>query len=359
MALPAAFASFSPLLFAWANTVFHVDAGVVVVSFTVRLQPRLERAKMLTMIPRRSLMVLLAVAIPATAELKSIATDLRPEDSRSSVVYKSTPQGDLKINLYFPKDWKGSDRRPAIVLFFGGGFVSGTPAQFTSTAEYFASRGLVAGSAEYRIGNTHHTPPEKCAEDAKSAVRWLRANAGRLGIDPKRVIAGGGSAGGTISAFTAYNAVYEPDGEDTSISSVPDALVLYNPALGFPDQFSTTDEQKKGRDEQQRQKLGGFIANWKVTKAGPPAILFFGTKDDLLLKARDFAAGLIAAGTRAELYTAADQGHGFFNDRPNSPWHALVVRQTDLFLASLGYVKGVPTIALPAGSGAVLQKTLP
>ena len=80
----------------------------------------------------------------------------------------------MKINLYFPKDWKASDRRPGIVLFFGGGFVSGTPAQFTTKAEYFASRGLVAASAEYRIGNVHHTPPAKCVEDAKSVVRWLR-----------------------------------------------------------------------------------------------------------------------------------------------------------------------------------------
>jgi acetyl esterase/lipase len=312
------------------------------------------------MMAPKFVLLLLAAALPAAAELKTIGSELRPADSKSVVVYKSTPQGDLKINLYFPKDWKASDHRPAMVLFFGGGFVNGSPSQFASTAEYFASRGLVAGSAEYRIGNTHHTPPEKCVEDAKSAVRWLRANAGRLGIDPKRIIAGGGSAGGTISAFAAYNTAFEPEGEDTSISAVPDVLVLYNPALGFPAQFTSTgDEQKKRRDEEQRKKLGGFIANWKVTKGGPPAILFFGTADDLLEKARGFAQDLIAAGTRAELYTAAGQHHGFFNDRGSSPWHALVVRQTDLFLASLGYVKGSPTVPAPADASAVLTKALP
>jgi len=315
---------------------------------------------MLTMMPRRFLLAMLAIGAPATAELKTLGSAIQPADSKTSVVYKTTPQGNLKINLYFPPDWKASDHRPAIVLFFGGGFVNGTPAQFTSTAEYFASRGLVAGSAEYRIGNTHHTPPEKCVEDAKSAVRWLRANAERLGIDPGRVIAGGGSAGGTISAFTAYNNAYEPDGENVAISSVPNALVLYNPALGFPEHFTpTADEQKTRRDEEQRQKLGGFIANWKVTKNGPPAILFFGTKDDLLVKARDFAAQLQAAGTRVELYTAEGQRHGFFNDRPNTPWHALVVRQTDLFLASLGYLQGAPTVAMPSDSSATLKKALP
>src|ERR1051326_4868155 len=121
------------------------------------------------MTARSFVLFLLTATLPAAAELKTLGGELRPADSKSVVVYKTTPQGDLKIHLYFPKDWKASDHRPAMVLFFGGGFVNGSPSQFTTTAEYFASRGLVAGSAEYRIGNTHHTPPEKCVEDAKSA----------------------------------------------------------------------------------------------------------------------------------------------------------------------------------------------
>jgi acetyl esterase len=302
---------------------------------------------------------MLVAAATAAAELKTIDGDFQPTDSKTAVVYKTTPQGDLKINLYFPKDWKASGHRAAIVFFFGGGFVSGNPSQFTTTAEYFASRGLVAASAEYRIGNVHHTPPEKCAEDAKSAVRWLRVNARRLGIDSKRVIAGGGSAGGTISAFAAYNTVYEPEGEDASISSTPDALVLYNPALGFPADTGRLGEERKKQGEQRVKEVGAFIANWKVTKGGPPAILFFGTEDYLQEKAREFAKQLIAAGTRAEFYTAEGQGHGFFNDREGSPWHALVVRQSDLFLASLGYLKGPPTITAPANTSVALKKALP
>ena len=294
----------------------------------------------------------LAAALPATAALKSVDADLQVTDHKSVAVYKTTPQGDLKINLYFPPDWKPSDRRPAIVFFFGGGFVSGTPTQFTTKAEYLATRGLVAASAEYRIKNKHQTPPEKCAEDAKSAVRWIRVNARRLGIDPKQVIAGGGSAGGTIAAFAAYNTTFEPDGEDKSVSSVPDALVLYNPALGFSDdQKLSTPQEKK-----QVSELGGFITQWKVTAGGPPAILFFGTEDALGEKAKVFAKRMVDAGNRVEFYTAAGQKHGFFNDRGGTPWHALTLRQTDLFLASLGYLKGQPTLAVPDGTTASLTR---
>ena len=303
----------------------------------------------------RSAGMLLLVCSAACAALKPLETDIRPEGNRAVAVYKTTPQGDLKINLYFPPGWRAEDRRPVLILFFGGGFVTGSPAQFTSTAEYFARRGLVAASAEYRIGNVHHTPPERCAEDARSAIRWLRLNARHLGVDPDRVIAGGGSAGATISVFAAYNEAYEPADEDRSVSAKPDALVLYNPALGFGDPSTVPQQQKKTAEG----PLGAFIANWTVGKGGPPAILFYGTEDPLLFGGRRFVRESNAAGTRVELYTAAGQDHGFFNDRPGSPWHALVVRQTDRFLVLLGYLAGDPAIEPPTGSPAKLDKVVP
>ena len=296
--------------------------------------------------------VVALAAIPlAGAALRTIDSDLKPSDNKSVAVYKTTPEGELKIHLYFPKDWKPADRRPGIVFFFGGGFVGGKPSQFTTKAEYLATRGMVAASAEYRVKNTHHTGPEKCIEDAKSAVRWLRVNARRLGIDPNQVLAGGGSAGGTDATFTAYNTTYEPEGEDKSVSSKPNALVLYNPAIGT-DEYMLPD-----RPKEEQATMRAFLSAWKVTKDGPPAILFFGTDDALLAPARAFVKQMIAVGNRVELYTAEGQKHGFFNDREGTPWHASCLHQTDLFLASLGYVKGPPTIPTPAG--ATLQKEMP
>jgi acetyl esterase/lipase len=76
-----------------------------------------------------------------------------------------------------------------------------------------------------------------------------------------------------------------------------------------------------------------LMASWKVAKRGPPTILFYGTEDPLQGGGRDFTRQLITARTRAEFYTAAGQPHGFFNRFPNSPWHALVLRQIYVFLA--------------------------
>jgi acetyl esterase/lipase len=101
-----------------------------------------------------------------------------------------------------------------------------------------------------------------------------------------------------------------------------------------------------------------WCAVWKVTKGGPPAILFFGTEDDLLAGGRVFARRMMEAGNRVELYTAAGQRHGFSQDGGGAPWHALVVRQTDLFLSSLRLLKGKPTMKLPAGPAALTKERL-
>ncbi len=82
-------------------------------------------------------------------------------------VYKSTPQGDLKLHIWSPES-DGEDR-PCIVFFFGGGWQSGTYRQFARQSAYLASRGMVAASAEYRIRKLHNTTPDVCVEDAKSA----------------------------------------------------------------------------------------------------------------------------------------------------------------------------------------------
>ena len=120
-----------------------------------------------------------------------------------SFTYKKTKQADLEIVVHFPPGWKETDKRPGIVFFFGGGWTNGTIKAFEPQAIYLASRGMVAACADYRIKSKHGVTPKECVEDAKSAVRWLRQNAAKLGIDPNRIAASGGSAGGHLAACTA------------------------------------------------------------------------------------------------------------------------------------------------------------
>ena len=143
--------------------------------------------------------------------------------------YKKTPQGKLHLHVTKPTNWKATDKRPAIVFFFGGGWTNGSPKQFLPHCEYFSKLGIVTFSAEYRIKSIHKTSPFESVKDGKSAVRYLRENAAKLGIDPNKIIASGGSAGGHVAACTSIIQGFEEGNK--KISSKPNALLLFNPAL--------------------------------------------------------------------------------------------------------------------------------
>jgi acetyl esterase/lipase len=258
--------------------------------------------------------------------------------TRREVVYKTADGKELKLHLHFPADWKAGDKRPAIVFFFGGGWVKGSPTQFEPQAEHLASRGMVAARADYRLG-LGPVPP---ATDARSAVRYLRSHAAELGIDPERIAAAGGSAGGHLAATTALGEAPDAPGDDLKVSARPDALVLFNPALQL-DGNARFDKLS----EEERKKVLTVSPIRYLTKDAPPTILFFGTSDAMIKQGRDFAAKAAGLGVRAELYTADGQPHGFFN---RSPWRESTLRAADAFLVSLGWLKGEPAIAAPANA---------
>lgn len=251
-------------------------------------------------------------------------------------IYKKTPQGELSIYIHFPKDWTAEGKRPAIVFFFGGGWTGGRVEQFVGQAHYLASRGMVAARADYRVRSRHQTTPDKCVEDAKSAVRWLRKNAAKFGVDPDRIVASGGSAGGHIAACTFTVAGLDAEGEDTNVSAQPNLLVLYNPVLNCAQEqialrMGSMDMAKR------------LSPNLHLSKDMPPAIIFYGTEDKFFSQGKEFLELSKELGNTIELYAAEGQPHGFFN---RSPWHQQTTLLVDKFLARHGYLAGEPTLKL-------------
>jgi acetyl esterase len=272
--------------------------------------------------------LLLGLAAPAPAA----------EESVKKFTYKKTKQAELAMHVHFPADWKKEDKRPAIVFFFGGGWTNGRVEQFEPQAKYLASRGMVAARADYRVKSRHDVTPAACVEDAKSAVRWLRQNAALLGVDPERIVASGGSAGGHIAACTACPGL-DAAGEDLKVASRPNAMVLFNPVLRFDGQASLME--RIGKDE----KLGKALSpTLHLAKDTPPALLLYGTKDGLLKQGEEYLAKSKDMGHKAEMLKAEDVGHGFFN---SSPWREKTLLRVDEFLGALGYLTGKPTIKVP------------
>ena len=284
--------------------------------------------------------ILEAVGAPA-ASTQPVAASAPEAGGACSRVYKHAKQGKLQMHFHFPPNWKPTDKRPAVVFFFGGGWNGGSVRQFSKQAEYFAQRGMVAARADYRVRSRHKVAPDSCVEDAKSAVRYLRANAVKLGIDTDRIVAAGGSAGGHIAACTAATKGLEAPGEDTEVSSRPNALILFNPVLDLT--VPPMASRLGGREQLARQISP--VAN--LTADTPPALLMYGTRDKFCVQGKAYVEAAGKAGCRAEMFVAEGQSHGFFN---RSPWLARTLIRADEFLATLGYVKGKPTIKPPSDS---------
>ena len=168
----------------------------------------------------------LALVLPGAALAQGPAYPPDIPDARVET-FKTVDGVELNAWILVPEGHRASDARPAMVFFFGGGWVRGTPSHFEPQARRLTELGMVAVLADYRVLDRHGTRPAAAVEDAKSAIRWVRGHAAELGIDPARIGAAGGSSGGHLAASTGTLPGLDAPGEDTSISSVPDAMVLF------------------------------------------------------------------------------------------------------------------------------------
>jgi acetyl esterase/lipase len=254
-------------------------------------------------------------------------------------VYKTIGQRELRVDVLYPDDWKPTDRRPAIVFFSGGAWRSGNTRQFLPQAGYFAKRGLVTVRAEYRDSTKDKVTPDTCLKDAISAMRWVRANADRLGIDPDRIVSSGGSAGGYLAAAVATVDDFHSPGDDLSVSPKPNAMVLFNPVLDF---VSLDLASRFGLDAALAERISPLR---HITKDLPPTLILIGSKDRFLEQNERFMSEAGALGVRVEIDVAEEQPHAYFN---RSPWLEKTVASADRFLVLLGYLGEEPRVEPPS-----------
>ena len=252
-------------------------------------------------------------------------------ESFPDLVYSTLP-GYRPLHLDLYRQGKSARPSPLVIYIHGGGWQaghtrhSGAFAQWPNVLAMLAARGYVVASLEYRLSGEARFPA--ALHDVKTAIRWLRANATKFGIDPARVIVWGGSAGGHLAALAATTckvAELHPPAE-TSANSPASTLAAQSDcvqglvawygifdfsALGGAD---TAAARFLGCDPSQCADVAARASPVTYVDAGdPPALLVHGERDKVVAagQSREFHAALQARQVRTELLVIPDVDHSF------------------------------------------------
>jgi acetyl esterase/lipase len=274
------------------------------------------------------------------------------------VTYGRTDGVDLKLDLAEPAASTGPV--PAIVCIHGGGWMSGSKSAYEPIIRQFADAGYVAAAVEYRFAPTHKWPAQ--VEDVKCAVRYLRAHAKELNIDPNKIGAIGDSAGGHLALLLGLmdpKDRLEGNGGNPAMSSKVQAVVnIYGPVdlrtWHVLPEAETAAAQSFGKSSEMM--LADFVGTSDRTAAlmaqaspityisvgDPPILTFHGTKDPIVPfdQATTLQAALEKAGVTQKLVPLEGGGHGL------DPLQIAIVSQQALAFFD-SYLKGTP---VPAAS---------
>lgn len=230
--------------------------------------------------------------------------ELKPDET---LIYKEVDGRELEYHIFKPEGWKASDKRPCFHIIHGGGWQGMDPSRMFPFAADFAKRfGMVAVCPQYRLYK-----PDKsvtvfdCVKDARSSVRYTRAHAAELGIDPDKIVVSGASAGGHLAVSTALFDDVNEETDDMAVPCLPNALILYFPVI---------DTSPEGYGQK---KIG---EEWKelspahnVRKGVPPTLTFHGTGDNTcpFKGAKLFHEEMLEAENVSQLEVTEGGGHGY------------------------------------------------
>ena len=231
-------------------------------------------------------------------------------EMKSDLVYASPGGRDLHLDLFLPRT--GSGPFPAIVYIHGGGWQNGSKAAFRRQAAYMATKGFAGACIEYRLSGEAKYPA--ALDDSKAAVRWMRANAAKYGIDPDRIGAAGGSAGGHLVGLLGAM------GEVKAVAAFNPAVDLVSFGKSSPSSAQNSVYKFLGCTYAENPKLWAEATPiTHVTAKSAPFLFLHGTADTTVpyQQSVDMMNKLKAAGVDAEIFPAEGAKHGFFNAPPH------------------------------------------
>ena len=199
-------------------------------------------------------------------------------------VYKTIDTLKLKVDIFYTNQSLKRENNTAIVFFHGGGWAYGSPEEFFTTCERYAKLGIVAFSIEYRLSTVNDVTPHRtitpieCVMDAKTAMRWVRATAGKFHVAQNKIVAAGQSAGGHLALCTAMIEDYNEKSDNFNISCRPDAILLFSSCVNAVEGWC--DRLLADR----RDKIWSISPAHHIKPGLPPMIEFHGSYDEQVPK---------------------------------------------------------------------------
>jgi len=237
------------------------------------------------------------------------------------------PSRTEKLDLYLPKNRKAGEKSPAVLLIHGGGWKEGDKRQ-AREIEFgmtLAENGFVAASINYALRSAGKFPQN--LQDCKNGIRYLRAHADELGIDPERISVMGGSAGGHLALLVAYTADQsnlapsQPyPGVSDKVSSVVDFYGISNLATRKETDPNGKPLKIEPLDSTTQSIFGSSPQDWKkaspvtyVKRYDPPTLILHGKKDTTVDsdQSQELADALKKAGATYEIIWLPNAPHSF------------------------------------------------
>ncbi len=259
-----------------------------------------------------------------------------------TVVYKNLAGQELNATIFYTEASQQKTGNTALALFHGGGWVFGDPSEFFEACRWFARKGYVAVSFQYRLSRnsdgTYPHPditPVECVKDARSALRWLRSNADDYNINPEKIVAGGQSAGGQLALSTALVDGVNEITDNLEISPEPNALLLYSSNV------NTLEPWIDNLLGERRNEIWEISPYHNLKKNMPPAIAFHGDEDNQVLPyiVQMFKAKTLELGNEYELHTYPGFKHylGEGNDKYSRYFDEEILDLSVAFLKKRGF----------------------
>lgn len=264
-------------------------------------------------------------------------------ESMERQIYKTVNGRDLAVDVFAGPRRDQEVRRPAIALFHGGGWVFGSPAEFHGACRRYAGKGFVTFSFEYRRSmrpdGTYPHPditPVESVKDARSAMRWLRANSDAFGIDPDRIVAAGQSAGGQLALGTALLDGIDETSDDSSVSPIPSAILLYASCV------NTVEAWMDSLLGERREEIWSISPFHNLHGGMPPVLQFHGRDDPTVAPymVEFFARRMRELGNHHELEWLPDRKHLLGEGSPQYAeyFDEGILERTDDFLVRMGFM---------------------